>query len=139
MTLAVDSSVLVAALRASEPHYAACTAVLDRGGLSIYFHALTETFSTLTGGRVSPRITAAQAAQLIEVGILPFVEGVNLTAREYLAAMREAESRGVRGGAIHDYLHLLAARKAGAVKLYTLNISDFRSFHRPGDPEIVHP
>jgi predicted nucleic acid-binding protein len=139
VTLAVDSSVVVAALRTSEPHYAACTAVLDLGGLSIYLHALTETFSTLTGGRMSPRISPVQAAQLIEVGVLPFVAGVNLTAREYLTAMREAESRGVRGGAIHDYLHLVAARKAGAGKLYTLNVSDFLSFHRPGDPEIVHP
>jgi hypothetical protein len=45
----------------------------------------------------------------------------------------------LRSGAIYDYLHLVAARKAGAARLYTLNVSDFRSFHRPGDPEIVHP
>lgn len=36
-------------------------------------------------------------------------------------------------------LHLVAARKAKAARLYTLNVANFRSFHRPGDPEIVHP
>lgn len=56
-----------------------------------------------------------------------------------LAAMREAESRGVRGGAIFDYLHLAAARHAGAQRFYTLNVSNFRAFYREGDPEIVHP
>ena len=53
--------------------------------------------------------------------------------------MGESQSRGVRGGAIHDYLHLVAARKVGAQRFYTLNVSDFQSFHRQGDPEIVHP
>jgi hypothetical protein len=53
--------------------------------------------------------------------------------------MRETEARGVRGGAVFDYLHLAAARKAKAARFYTLNVSHFRSFHRPGDPEIVHP
>jgi len=49
------------------------------------------------------------------------------------------KTRGVRGGAIYDYLHLVAARKSGAKKFYTLNLSDFLSFHRPGDPEILAP
>jgi hypothetical protein len=53
--------------------------------------------------------------------------------------MREAESRGVRGGAIFDYLHLVAARKAKVQKLYTLNVSNFVAFHRAGDPEILSP
>jgi hypothetical protein len=56
-----------------------------------------------------------------------------------LDAIEQSSARGVRGGAIYDYLHLVAARKARAPVLYTLNVSDFRSFHRPGDPEIAHP
>ena len=139
MIAAVDSSILVAALRASERHHAECAAVLDQGGLHVHVHALAETFSTLTGGHIAPRVSASQAATLIEAGILPFVSAANLTTRDYLAAMKEAEVRGVRGGAIHDFLHLVSARKARADCLYTLDISDFRSFHRPGDPEIVFP
>ena len=51
----------------------------------------------------------------------------------------QAQGRGVRGGGIYDYLHLVAARKAKARRMYTLNLSNFRAWHRTGDPEIVHP
>jgi len=40
---------------------------------------------------------------------------------------------------IYDHLHLVAARNAGAARLYTLNESDFQALRRSGDPEIVHP
>ncbi len=36
-------------------------------------------------------------------------------------------------------MHLVAARKAKAERFHTLNLSNFLSFHRPGDPEIVCP
>jgi predicted nucleic acid-binding protein len=139
MICAVDSSVLVAALRTSEPHHARCAAVLDEGGLLAHVHTLAETFSALTGGRILPRVSPSQAAQLIGSGIIPFISTSGLSAREYLAAMGEAEARGVRGGAIHDFLHLFAAKRRKAARLYTLDVLDFKSFHRPGDPEIVHP
>jgi predicted nucleic acid-binding protein len=136
---AVDSSILVAALVESEPDHDACTRLLDRGGLSVYAHGLSEVFSSLTGGRSGYRLPAREVAELIESELLPYVEPATLSVREMLSAMRDSQSRGVRGGAIYDYLHLVAARKVRAPVLYTLNISDFRSFHRPGDPEIVHP
>ncbi len=79
------------------------------------------------------------AAELIGKSLLPFVEVVSITAVETMKALRECESRGIRGGAIYDYLHLVAARKARATRLFTLNIRHFQAFHRSGDPEIVHP
>jgi predicted nucleic acid-binding protein len=136
---AVDCAIIVAALVESEPDHAACTRLLDRAGLSVYAHGLTEVFSSLTGGRSGYRLPAAEVAELIEDGVLPYVEPVTLSMKEMLSAMRDTQSRGVRGGAIYDYLHLVAARKARAPVLYTLNISDFRPFHRPGDPEIAPP
>lgn len=75
-----------------------------KAGLHVDVHALAETFSTLTGGHVAPQVSASQAATLIEAGILPFVSAAGLSTRDYLAAMKEAEKRGVRGGAIHDFL-----------------------------------
>jgi predicted nucleic acid-binding protein len=136
---AVDSSILVAALVDSEPDHDACTRLLDRGGLSVYAHGLSEVFSSLTGGRSGYRLPAREVAEIIESELLPYVEPATLSVREMLAVMRDSRSRGVRGGAIYDYLHLVAARKVRAPVRYTLNISDFRAFHRPGDPEIVHP
>ena len=46
----------------------------------------------------------------------------------------EAHHRGVRGGANYDWLHLAAARKAGAEVFFTLNLRDFQALARPGDP-----
>jgi predicted nucleic acid-binding protein len=134
-----DTSILVSSLVPDDPDHEACDRLLAAGELRIYLHAIAETFSTLTGGRESFRVDPATAARLIEESILPFVVPVSLSAREMLHAVQSAHSRGVRGGAIYDYLHLTAARKARADQVYTLNLRHFRSFHRPGDPEIVQP
>ena len=76
---------------------------------------------------------------LLRDGILPLVRSIVLPADALLEAMDEAEDRGVRGGAIHDFLHLVATRRARADRIYTLNLSHFLAFHRPGDLAIVHP
>jgi predicted nucleic acid-binding protein len=56
-----------------------------------------------------------------------------------MAALAECESRGVRGGAVYDWLHLAAARQAGAQALVTLDRRDFQALSRPGDPRIESP
>lgn len=124
---------------ATEPFHIECDALLNRKALAAYSHVLAETFSTLTGGRKAFRLPAAVTAAVLEEDYVPDLTITTLTPTEMLRAMREAEARGVRGGAIFDFLHLVAARKAKAVRFYTLNISDFRAIHRSGDPEIVHP
>jgi predicted nucleic acid-binding protein len=139
MKSALDSSVIVSALCAGDPDHEACRKVLLSARHSIFDHALTETFSTLTGGRLGFRVPTSDAAMLLRQQISPKLRNVLLNADELLAAFEEAEACGVRGGAIYDYLHLVAARKAGAQRFYTLNLSDFLSFHRPGDPEILSP
>ena len=139
MSALLDSSVLVAALVQSEPHHEACHALLDRPGLVAGVHALAETFNTLTGGRLPARLAPDLAAQAIEVTLLPSLVIIAPDGAEVMAAIRSAHRRGVRGGAIYDYLHLVTARKADASRLYTLNTRHFLAFHRKGDPEIVHP
>lgn len=139
MSAIIDTSVLVAAIIDTEAYHEACRSLIKLGTMSIFAHGLAETFSTLTGGKKGFRISSAIAAEVLEDDFVPLMSTVSLTPTEMLRAMREAESRGVRGGGIFDYLHLVAARKAKATKLYTLNISHFRAFHRHGDPEIVHP
>jgi predicted nucleic acid-binding protein len=42
-----------------------------------------------------------------------------------LAALRTARKRGVRGGRVHDFMHAVAAAKAGAEKILTLDKNDF--------------
>jgi len=135
----LDTSVILASLDPDEAHHAACDRIVSTGGNRVYVHALAETFSILTGGRQGRRLSAATAARLIEQSILPYVQPQTLTGKDMMAALAECESRGVRGGAIYDWLHLAAARKAGAEVLLTLDLRDFKSLARPGDPRIEMP
>jgi predicted nucleic acid-binding protein len=131
--------VLVSSLDGGDFHHAACRKLLLSNTASVLSHALTETFSTLTGGRLAIRVSAADAAMLIRTQLAPRLSITVLRSEDVLDALDDSTRRGIRGGAIYDYLHLLAARKAGAKRIYTLNVTDFSQFHRPGDPEIVHP
>ncbi len=88
-------------------------------------HSFAEVFSTLTGGRLGFRSQAEDAAKICHE-IADDLECVELSLQETLAALDKARRHGVRGGHIHDFLHVVAARKAGADKIYTLNLDDFR-------------
>lgn len=139
MKTAIDASVIVAALNAADPAHEVCHGLLVAARHAVLAHALSETFCTLTGGRLGIRLLAADAAALLCDQVAPRLKARNLTEKELLDAYLETAARGIRGGAIYDYLHLVAARQAGALRFYTLNLSDFQAFHRPGDPAIVHP
>ena len=139
MSRFLDTSVILASLDPDETHHAACDRIVSGGGNKAYVHALAETFSILTGGRQGRRLGADTAARLIEHSVLPYVQPQTLTGKEMMAALAECELRGVRGGAIYDWLHLAAARKAGAEVLLTLDLRDFQSLARPGDPRIEVP
>jgi predicted nucleic acid-binding protein len=136
LTKLLDSSVVLASLHEAEPHHDACAALLLRGGHTVYVHALAEVFSTLTGVAHGLRIGADLAQQLLRESVLPFVKTVTLTERDVMAALGEAQSRGVRGGAVYDDLHLVAARKARVDALVTLDLPHFRALVRQGDPRV---
>ena len=135
----IDTSVLVAAMTGSEAFHAECRQIVRSGAIGIYAHGIVETFSTLTGGGRGFRLDAESVRAALEMGFVPLLKAVGLSPGETLSVMGECKSRGVRGGAIYDFLHLAAAKKAGAKRFYTLNTADFTAFHRAGDPEIVHP
>jgi hypothetical protein len=59
-------------------------------------------------------------------------EFVELTREDTLRALESARSDGVRGGLIHDYLHVAAAHKANADHICNYNVSDFRLFTKLG-------
>lgn len=133
----VDTSVLLASLDPDEAQHAACDRLLGAGHHQVYGHALAETFSILTGGRMGRRLAPAVAARLIQESLLPYVEVKTLTGKDLMAALLACEARGVRGGAVYDWLHLAAARKAGADVFITLNLRDFQALARPGDRKSV--
>lgn len=135
----LDTSVILASLNPDEAHHAAYDRIVAAGGSKIYWHALAETFSVLTGGRQGRRLGASAAVRLVEQCVLPFVQVQLLSAKDLMSALAECESRGVCGGAIYDWLHLAAARKVRAEVFYTLDLRDFQSLARPGDPRIEVP
>ena len=139
MSALLDSSVLVAALASDELKHAECLALLLKGGNCIYSHALLETFSTLTGGKLGVRVTADFAARMLSETVLPRVTVIELSSEEIIAALAIAQSRGVRGGGVYDYMHLVAARKSGASVIHTLNMDDFIHLRRADDPEVQLP
>ncbi len=139
MSALLDSSVVLASLDADEPRHAACDRLVAAGGHVLYVHALAETFSVLTGGRAGRRLRPAVAAALLEGSVLPFVQIVTLSGKETMAALADCEGRGVRGGAVYDFLHLAAARKAGVERLLTLDVTHFQALSCPGDPRIETP
>jgi predicted nucleic acid-binding protein len=139
MKLALDTSVIIAALDGGDPDHAACRKLLLSAQFSIHAHALSETFATLTGGRLAFRLSAAAASAILRQQVAPRLSITMLADADLLKAYEESTRRGIRGGAIYDYLHLVAARKAGASRFYTLNTTDFLAFHRSGDPVISHP
>ena len=92
-----------------------------------------------TGLVTEVRPSAAEVAKALRHSIRPRATILHLPEDQMLDAFDEAESRGVRGGAIFDYLHLVTARHHKAERFYTLNLGHFLSFSREGDPTIVHP
>lgn len=139
MTRYLDSSILVSSLLPDDPDYPACDALMGQAGIWTSPHALNETFATLTGGRLGTRIDADFAARMIRESIRPCVQFVELTVDDILDAQAQARQQGVRGGAVYDYMHFIAAKKVGADKIITINVSDFQCLSREGDPEVERP
>lgn len=87
-------------------------------------HTFAEVFSTLTGNRLGFRVDATEAADIVG-DLKGNVSIVDLTTDELLGALYDTRALGVRGGRVHDFLHGVAARKAGCQAIRTLNTADF--------------
>src|SRR5689334_18804262 len=75
-------------------------------------HALSEVFSALTAGNLALRVEANEAADFVE-SLATDLRFVDLSSTEIVLALKKAQSKGVRGGRVHDYLHMAAAEKGG--------------------------
>lgn len=125
-----DTSVLVAALCQAHVRHDVAIEQLD-GALSGTFriavsaHAIAEIYATLTVLQLRPMITPGQTAYLIEENVLKAADVINLDKDDYVAAVRRMTALGMKSGAIYDALHVVAAEKAHADELLTLNRRDF--------------
>jgi len=122
-----DSSVVIGVIVADCPEHADCLKAWNASEHKvIYSHALLETFCQLTGGRLGKAVSPDVAAESITRNFSrPEVLLLTLSPEEIMEHLGEARKQGVRGGAVYDYMHLCAARKGRAKRIFTLNKRHF--------------
>lgn len=113
-----DSSALIKAL-----HDHALRTSLKRGKDATRPHSLSEIFSTLTKG-LNFHYSPSDAATMIE-SLARNLDFVELNAAEVVSIIKSANSQGVRGARIHDFMHAAAAQKLQAAVLFTLDQAGF--------------
>lgn len=141
MKVALDTSVLVAALVEDHPHHRRAVFWLQaRRSLTrvASWHAYAETWSVLTALPIEPRVTGEVATAVLE-RLRRSVVLVPPKPATYQAAAARCGARGARSGAIYDAIHLVTAEAEGADLLLTFNEPDFVRLSEPGGPRILAP
>lgn len=141
MKVAIDTSVLVAAVVAAHPKHAVARPWLAAGAdreRIVCWHGYAETWSVLTAMPLEPRLSGESARTVLE-RLRRNVRFVAPTQRSYLAAAERCAARGLRSGAIFDALHLVVAEHADAEQLITFNLREFERLSEPTSPAIVAP
>ncbi len=141
MKVALDTSVIVAAVIEDHPHHARASWWLrPRKKLELVasWHAYAEAWAVLTALPIEPRVSGEVAAAVLErlrrsVGFVPPRSGT------YPAAVSRCSARALRSGAVYDALHLVAAEGEAAELFLTFNVDDFARLAEPGRPRIVAP
>ena len=142
MKIFFDTSVLVAASVRSHPHYLQALPALERirAGKDIGFisgHSIAEVFAVLTRLPIVPRVHASEAIRIITGNLLPSLETVVASKKEYLDALAIMEQGGWSGAKIYDVLLLICAEKCRAERIYTFNLSDFRALAPPSSQNKI--
>jgi predicted nucleic acid-binding protein len=93
---------------------------------TISTHGLAEIYSILTRAPFLPRISPAEAWEMVERNVVGRFEIEPLTRADYIRVIRECAAVGWPGGRVYDALHVRAAREAQCERIYTFNVPDFR-------------
>lgn len=141
MKVALDTSVIVAAVVESHPHHARASWWL-RTRRTVEriasWHAYAEAWAVLTALPIEPRLSGEVAAAVLERvrGSTRFVAPRTAT---YPTAVSRCSARGLQSGAIYDALHLVTAEGEAAVLFLTFNVDDFTRLSEPKGPRIIAP
>ncbi len=110
MTVAVDTSVAVPLLVRSHQHHADVVRWWGGQELTLSGHALPETYSVLTRLPGDARLSAQDAARLLDARFTTPLTLSGSTARKVHVTLSRL---GVAGGAVYDGLVALAAKEHG--------------------------
>jgi predicted nucleic acid-binding protein len=110
VTVAVDTSVAVPLLVRSHQHHAGVVRWWGGQELTLSGHALPETYSVLTRLPGDARLSASDAARLLDARFTTPLTLSGQAAREVHATL---SGLGVAGGAVYDGLVALAAKEHG--------------------------
>jgi predicted nucleic acid-binding protein len=130
-----DTSVLVGAFYGDHPRHAACLKLLEDASKKTHFcaaHSVAELYAVMTRLPVRPRITPEQGLLFVE-NVRDYFSVVTLSAAEQFEVAADAARRGLGGAKVHDLLTLKCALKAGAERVYALNLPEFT---RLASPEV---
>lgn len=110
MTIAVDTSVAVPLLVRSHQHHTEVVRWWDGREVTLGGHALAETYSVLTRLPGDARLSAEDAARLLDAR---FAAPLTLSSPSAEKVHRTLSSLGIAGGAVYDGLVALAAKEHG--------------------------
>jgi len=107
---------------------------LDTGRHCTRLHTLAEIFSTMTGRGIPVQqagvmVRAKLSPEDCAVWLRQFAEKMDLfdlDKADVLSALDKAQTLGIQGGRVYDYLHAAASKKAKADELLTRNTDDFK-------------
>lgn len=144
MKIMTDTSLLVAAMVESHPAHERSFPWLQRGlagefGYLVAAHTLAELYAVLTTLPVSPRLSPGTVWRLIYENVGRRARVISLSAADYADVLKSMSERGFTGGIIYDAIIVKAAQKAGADRLLTLNVEDFRRVWPDADKRVVAP
>ena len=110
MTVAVDTSVAVPLLVRSHLHHAEVVQWWDGQEITLSGYALAETYSVLTRLPGDARLSAEDAARLLD---LRFAAPLTLSGPRARKIHATLSHLGIAGGAVYDGLVALAAKEHG--------------------------
>ena len=124
----LDTSVLVAAFYADDPHHQPSFNLFvscQKSDACSGAHSLAEVYGTLTGMRSAARRATGDQALLFIDDIRARLSVVPLDEQEYFQMLQASAAAGIAGGGIYDAILGRCALKACAATIYTWNTKDF--------------
>ncbi len=126
--IAVDTSVVIAALLAWHEHHARAARALERalaspGGVLLPVATLVESYAVMTRLPPPHRISPAVALELLETNFRD-LRMATLASRDSWPLLTRLAGEGFGGGITYDAVIAETAHEAGAKSLLTLNVRD---------------